>query len=144
MTALTTDANKAEAMQLPPWRERIATQLARFTWGALMVRTMAPALGLALFILFWSALSHFRKELPGPAVTWDSARELFAHPFYVNGPNDQGIGWNILYSLRRVGAAQRVGVREGPWGRFLGGTARQRPEEGARAQRPATHGSLPG
>jgi nitrate/nitrite transport system permease protein len=28
---------------------------------------------------------------------------LFAHPFYDNGPNDQGIGWNILYSLYRVG-----------------------------------------
>lgn len=121
MTALTTDANKAEAMQLPPWRERIATQLARFTWGALMVRTVAPALGLALFILFWSALSHFRKELPGPVVTWEAAKVLFAHPFYVNSPNDQGIGWNILHSLARVGAgfglAAVVGI---PLGFLLG------------------------
>jgi nitrate/nitrite transport system permease protein len=28
---------------------------------------------------------------------------LFNHPFYVNGPNDQGIGWNIIASLKRVG-----------------------------------------
>ena len=24
------------------------------------------------------------------------------HPFYKNGPNDMGIGWNLLISLRRV------------------------------------------
>jgi nitrate/nitrite transport system permease protein len=29
--------------------------------------------------------------------------KLFADPFYSNGPNDQGIGWNILFSLQRVG-----------------------------------------
>jgi nitrate/nitrite transport system permease protein len=35
--------------------------------------------------------------------TWESALELFADPFYDKGPNDQGIGWNILQSLGRVG-----------------------------------------
>jgi nitrate/nitrite transport system permease protein len=29
--------------------------------------------------------------------------QLFADPFYRKGPNDQGIGWNILNSLSRVG-----------------------------------------
>jgi hypothetical protein len=38
-------------------------------------------------------------ELPGPVSTWHAAVELFADPFYSNGPNDQGIGWNILNSL---------------------------------------------
>lgn len=33
----------------------------------------------------------------------DAAVELFKDPFYQNGPNDQGIGWNILNSLERVG-----------------------------------------
>jgi nitrate/nitrite transport system permease protein len=28
--------------------------------------------------------------------------KLFADPFYSNGPNDQGIGWNVLFSLQRV------------------------------------------
>ena len=36
-------------------------------------------------------------------MTWDSAVELIKDPFYSNGPNDQGIGWNILNSLQRVG-----------------------------------------
>jgi nitrate/nitrite transport system permease protein len=58
-----------------------------------------PILGLALFVCAWAVLSHFRTELPNPIATWHSAVELFAHPFYNNGPNDQGIGWNILHSL---------------------------------------------
>ena len=29
--------------------------------------------------------------------------QLFSDPFYRKGPNDQGIGWNILNSLSRVG-----------------------------------------
>lgn len=35
--------------------------------------------------------------------TWQAALVLFADPFYDNGPNDMGIGWNILNSLGRVG-----------------------------------------
>lgn len=35
--------------------------------------------------------------------TLKEAVVLFSDPFYSNGPNDQGIGWNILNSLKRVG-----------------------------------------
>lgn len=62
-----------------------------------------PFMGLALFVLGWAILSHFRTELPSPLATWQAALVLFADPFYQNGPNDMGIGWNILYSLGRVG-----------------------------------------
>jgi nitrate/nitrite transport system permease protein len=47
--------------------------------------------------------------------------QLFSDPFYRNGPNDQGIGWNILNSLGRVGMgfgmAALVGI---PLGFVLG------------------------
>lgn len=60
-------------------------------------------LGLFLFILVWSGISAATGgKIPTPMVTWQAAVELFAHPFYDNGPNDMGIGWNILYSLGRV------------------------------------------
>ena len=62
-----------------------------------------PLLGLGLFILLWALLAQSSAALPGPAKTWDSAVALFSHPFYKKGPNDQGIGWNILNSLGRVG-----------------------------------------
>jgi len=61
-----------------------------------------PILGLLLFVLLWAQISAL-SGLPGPVKTWASATQLFADPFYQKGPNDQGIGWNILASLARVG-----------------------------------------
>lgn len=70
---------------------------------SILRKIIPPALGLILLITGWAILSSFRTELPSPIVTWHAAVELFADPFYKNGPNDMGIGWNILYSLERVG-----------------------------------------
>jgi nitrate/nitrite transport system permease protein len=64
---------------------------------------LPPVFGLLFLIAIWSLISYQSEGLPGPVKTWHSAIELFANPFYVNGPNDQGIGWNILNSLKRVG-----------------------------------------
>jgi nitrate/nitrite transport system permease protein len=64
---------------------------------------LPPILGLALFILLWALLAQTSPNLPDPIKTWHSAVELFSDPFYVKSPNDQGIGWNILASLQRVG-----------------------------------------
>ena len=100
----------------------------KFKMPAMMIKPAAvvrwafpPLLGLMLFVFAWAVLSHFRTELPGPVSTWHSAVALFADPFYNNGPNDQGIGWNILQSLGRVGLgfglAALVGI---PLGFILG------------------------
>ncbi len=62
-----------------------------------------PVLGIIAFIGLWAFIAQETTNLPGPAKTWESAKLLFADPFYNKGPNDQGIGWNILYSLYRVG-----------------------------------------
>lgn len=59
--------------------------------------------GMLLATTLWALISQYSPNLPGPLKTWESAKVLFSHPFYVNGPNDQGIGWNILNSLQRVG-----------------------------------------
>ncbi len=75
------------------------------------------ALGIVLFIALWHAATLYASGLPGPLATWQEALKIFAHPFYQNGPNDQGIGWNILSSLRRVaigfGLAAAVGIPAG-------------------------------
>lgn len=62
-----------------------------------------PLLGIIVFLIGWAMLSQYRPTLPNPIVTAQSAIELFAHPFYIESANDQGIGWNILSSLGRVG-----------------------------------------
>jgi nitrate/nitrite transport system permease protein len=73
------------------------------TLAAVMRILIPPLLGIAAFIGIWALVAQETSNLPGPYKTWVSAQALFAHPFYNNGPNDQGIGWNILYSLYRVG-----------------------------------------
>ncbi|MBD9424425.1 nitrate ABC transporter permease [Pseudomonas sp. PDM15] len=69
----------------------------------LLKASIPPLLGIALFIGVWALIAARSEGLPGPLSTWHSAVELFADPFYDNGPNDMGIGWNILHSLGRVG-----------------------------------------
>ncbi|MBI5329377.1 MAG: nitrate ABC transporter permease [Betaproteobacteria bacterium] len=89
--------------------------------GAFLKNALAPVLGLALFVLLWQIVSLKSGNLPGPLKTWESAQALFADPFYDKGPNDKGIGWNILASLYRVGAgfglAALVGI---PLGFMIG------------------------
>lgn len=92
-------------------------------------QAIAALVGLLVLVGLWSLLAAGTR-LPGPGATWVSAVELFSDPFYRNSPNDQGIGWNVLASLRRValgfGAAALVGI---PLGfvigrfRFLGDAA---------------------
>ena len=71
--------------------------------GSMLKSCIAPLLGIIAFIGFWSLLAQYSEGLPGPLSTWQAALVLFADPFYDNGPNDMGIGWNILNSLGRVG-----------------------------------------
>lgn len=87
-----------------------------------LTRMAAPVLGFAFFLLVWQAVAHSGdKQLPGPIPVWEAAVKLFSDPFYVNGPNDQGIGWNVLSSLQRVavgfGLAAVVGI---PLGFLIG------------------------
>ena len=82
---------------------------------------LPPMFGLLLLLAFWGFISALSPGLPGPIKTWHSATELFAHPFYVNGPNDQGIGWNILASLERVGLGFSMAALVGiPLGFMIG------------------------
>jgi len=83
--------------------------------AALLV--LPAGIGLALFVGLWYLATLKGGGLPGPLQTWDEALKVFADPFYRNGPNDQGIGWNILASLQRVaigfGFAALVGIPAG-------------------------------
>jgi len=82
---------------------------------------LPPTLGMLILLCLWYVATMKGGSIPGPAQTWEAAKVLFADPFYRNGPNDQGIGWNILSSLQRVGIgfgfAAVVGI---PLGFILG------------------------
>jgi nitrate/nitrite transport system permease protein len=85
---------------------------------------LPPLLGLLILLGIWYVATFKGGSIPGPGKTWDAAVVLFADPFYQNGPNDQGIGWNVLSSLQRVaigfGFAALVGI---PLGFILGRSA---------------------
>ena len=85
---------------------------------------LPPVLGLLMFVGVWAIVATSSPNLPGPGKTWISAVQLFSDPFYQKGPNDQGIGWNILASLKRVGIgfgmAALVGI---PLGFLIGRVA---------------------
>ena len=86
-----------------------------------LLMTVAAVLGFALFVCAWAAIAKFGGRIPGPGVVWDAAVKLYSDPFYQKGPNDQGIGWNVISSLKRVGIgfglAALVGI---PLGFMLG------------------------
>jgi len=82
---------------------------------------LPPVMGMLLLVGIWYVATLNGGSIPGPQAVWDAAAVLFADPFYDNGPNDQGIGWNVLASLERVGLgfglAALVGI---PLGFMLG------------------------
>ncbi len=74
-----------------------------FDWRGFWLKVLPPVIGVVLLIGIWSLLTLKSSSFPTPGQTFDAAVNLFADPFYQKGPNDQGIGWNILSSLQRVG-----------------------------------------
>jgi nitrate/nitrite transport system permease protein len=82
---------------------------------------LPPLVGIALVLLVWQIIAARNTAFPTPLATFKEALVLFADPFYRNSPNDQGIGWNVLASLKRVGVgfglAALVGI---PLGFIIG------------------------
>ena len=51
-----------------------------------------------------------KSAMPGPLDIGAKLLEQLRHPFYDKGPNDKGIGLQVLYSLGRVGAGYLIAV----------------------------------
>ena len=95
-----------------------AVQRAPRDFSGLWLRVLPPVLGIALLILVWALVAMKSSTgFPSPLATWQQALQVFSDPFYSKGPNDQGVGWNVLSSLRRValgfGLAAAVGIPAG-------------------------------
>ncbi len=93
-----------------------------FDWRGLWLKIVPPIIGMALLVAIWQLIALGSKgTFPTPWETGAQAVEIFSKPFYSNGPNDQGIGWNIWSSLKRVavgfGLAALVGI---PLGFMIG------------------------
>jgi nitrate/nitrite transport system permease protein len=89
-----------------------------FDWHGVWLRVLPPILGLGLLVLLWEMVSlRSTNNFPSPLETFKQAVDVFSDPFYSKGPNDQGVGWNVLSSLKRVafgfGLAALVGIPAG-------------------------------
>jgi len=122
---VTAEARKPESVMKNAGATIVADQprakTKTFSLRPFFMTVLPPIFGLLFLILVWEIISVKNSGIPSPLVTLKSAIELFADPFYSNGPNDQGIGWNILASLKRVGVgfglAALVGI---PLGFMIG------------------------
>jgi nitrate/nitrite transport system permease protein len=106
---------KAPEADPTPAKPRVVILLA-----AALRTLLPPLLGFAAFLALWAIIAQ-QSGIPSPSKTWESAVQLFSDPFYQKGPNDQGIGWNVLKSLGRVGMgfgmAALIGI---PFGFLIG------------------------
>jgi len=124
-TSLDTQAPKAAPVVAPAKPKPIAAAAVEapqpaapgFDWRGLLMRIVPPIVGIAVLVGIWALATLNSTTFPTPAATFTEAVKVFADPFYRNGPNDQGIGWNILFSLQRVavgfGLAALVGIPAG-------------------------------
>jgi nitrate/nitrite transport system permease protein len=100
-----------------PWIPAFAgmTDGAGMTARGIAQAAIPPFFGFALLVLVWQAIaSQSGGTFPTPYATLEQAITVFSDPFYRKSINDQGIGWNVLSSLRRVaigfGLAALVGI----------------------------------
>jgi nitrate/nitrite transport system permease protein len=89
-----------------------------YDWRSLWLAVLPPLMGLGLLIGVWALVSiSTASSIPSPTDTFKQAVVIFSDPFYRKGPNDQGVGWNIMASLQRVavgfGLAAVVGIPVG-------------------------------
>ncbi len=120
MSKTNPEVPKLTLVEVPPPPQKPVRSWA-MQGNMLMEYLAPPVFGLLLLMAIWSLVSAQSQGLPGPVSTYKAAVVLFSDPFYINGPNDQGIGWNILNSLKRVaagfGMAALVGI---PLGFMIG------------------------
>ena len=82
---------------------------------AFFAATLPPLVMGAIILGVWQIICvKPDAALPSPSRIWSEANDLILHPFFVNGPQDIGLGWRVLTSLQRVavgfGLASVVGV----------------------------------
>jgi len=120
--SIASDADGTRAKASKPVKDKVAAvgsaAKAQRDFSALWLHVLPPLLGLALLAVIWEVVSIATKaSIPSPKDTFLQAVVLFSDPFYRNGPNDQGVGWNVLSSLKRVamgfGLAAIVGIPVG-------------------------------
>lgn len=114
---LTEEALAALVGPPPPPAERRLVQAATTIGWALV--------GLAAFVAAWWFAASRAEGLPSPSLAWSTLLDTLSDPFYDNGPNDKGVGRQLLTSMGRVGQGFGFAVLVGvPVGLLMGASRR--------------------
>ncbi len=82
----------------------------QFLWH----KTLPPLVVLTLLLLLWELLCMGSgARLPAPSLVVSETWELIVDPFFNNGGNDVGLGWQIWASLQRVAYGYALAVIAG-------------------------------
>ncbi len=121
-----TAANLERQPPVPKMETAIApVSRTRTRVAAVLRAVLLPALTFLVVLAIWSLVNaKITSDIPTPAAAWTRAVEVLGNPFYDAGPNDMGIGWQVLYSLGRVMAGFALAVIVGIPVGFLMGASR--------------------
>jgi len=116
MPTAATPAVEAETPRPRPQYLRLDFWTSRL--GPILAKVIPPVIVIGTLLLVWElACSGPKASLPAPSKIWSEANDLIRDPFFVNGPQDIGLGWRVLTSLQRVaigfGFAALVGIMLG-------------------------------
>ncbi|MBM7846505.1 nitrate ABC transporter permease [Herpetosiphon giganteus] len=118
----------AQMIDVIPRREHSALTSMRY-WLKMIWQTLNPIIiGMLILASLWQVAAWISDgALPTPLATASTLGELLSNPFYDNGPNDKGIGIQLLASLGRVFTGWGIGIAIAiPLGMLLGSSARLR------------------
>jgi nitrate/nitrite transport system permease protein len=110
-------AKQGKVVSLPIEKPRRTSRM-RETLREIAATVVPPLVVLTVILIFWQiAASGPQATLPSPHRIWLDSSDLIVSPFFVNGPQDVGLGWRVLTSLERVaygfGLAAMVGIALG-------------------------------
>jgi nitrate/nitrite transport system permease protein len=90
----------------------------------LAATVVPPIVTIAALLLLWEMLcSSPTSSLPAPSTVISDTWELIANPFYDNGGNDKGLGWQLYASLKRVALGYALAAVAGvALGALVGGS----------------------
>lgn len=129
VVALATEPESAEILPLktaiptPPPEVTKTAPASRLRKGvhSAVKKAVPGMLGAIVLITLWQIAALSSSGFPTPLKTWEAAKIIFAEPFYIAGPNDMGIGWNVLASLQRVALGFSLAAMVGiPLGFLIG------------------------
>jgi nitrate/nitrite transport system permease protein len=103
MSATAPAAAKTAVLPLPAPQKNYRPSRLIAVLREIAATVIPPLIVLALMLLIWQlSTSGPDATLPSPYKIWTDSSDLITQPFFVNGPQDIGLGWRVLTSLERV------------------------------------------